>query len=84
MRRALVVAVLLAALVAIAVSPRPVSAGKPCAVPKSWGSLKAATFVTYGAVSGEHLVFEAEDGTIRIVNAECGDPAKATTITRTP
>jgi hypothetical protein len=62
--------------------PRADEAGKPCEIPKSWGVLKAVSFSHYGAVAGQDIVFEAEDGTIRITKAECGSPAKATVILR--
>jgi hypothetical protein len=75
-------AVLLAVLALGLLWPRADEAGKPCEIPKSWGSLKAVSFSHYGAVAGQDLVFEAEDGTIRITKAECGSPAKATVILR--
>jgi hypothetical protein len=61
---------------------RPVQAGQPCTVPKSWGSVKAFAVGQYGALTIQHLVFEAEDGTIRITSPECGNPPKATVVQR--
>lgn len=72
MRKIVALVVLVAA--AVILWPREAAqAGSPCTVPKSWGRVAA----TYATSMNTMVVFEAVDGTVRIVNAQCGTPEKA-------
>ena len=73
----LVVAVLVGAALLLA-QPQ-ARAGNPCTVPKSWGTFRG---VASGSSGLQQIVFEAEDGTIRITSSECGSPPKATVVLR--
>lgn len=72
MRKMLLAAVLLGAVLML--GDGQARAGSPCAVPLSWGVLRS---MSPGSYNMPMLAFEAEDGTIRIIPAECKTPAAA-------
>ena len=82
MRKLIAVAVLLAGAVMLWPQSEAV-AGKPCAVPKAWGQLRAHTIDRYGALSFHILVFEAADGTVRALNRNKCEPYTDLEVTRT-
>jgi hypothetical protein len=54
-------------------APTTAAAAKPCVIPRAWGKLVTVAPRVQGA---ELLVFEAENGTIRITNTDpnyCGN-----------
>lgn len=71
MRRLIVVALAVVALLALEARRPAVYAGSPCIVPRSWGSVRALALGSYG---NPLLTFEAADGTVRIIPAECKMP----------
>ena len=81
MRKMLIVA--LAAAVVLALFALPVAqASKPCTVPASWGPLRSA-FNPWGDDKIMFYAFEAEDGTIRVLNRNKCEPQTDLEVGRT-
>lgn len=77
MRKIVALVVLLAA--AVILWPREAAqAGSPCTVPKSWGRAVGMTNATFIMVA-----FEAQDGTVRVVPANCKPGGVFYAMTRT-
>ena len=70
MRKLIAVAVLLAG--AVMLWPSRSRAKGPCAVPKAWGEIRGAMFQPWstGVMSVSLVLFEAQDGTARVVRAD--------------
>lgn len=73
MRKILLIAAAALALVALTSKPAEVRAGSPCTVPASWGRLAGMATLAFG-VTG--YVFEAADGSVRMIPGNCSAPPK--------